>query len=1172
MTKKIIRKVLVALLVAALVLGNNVSVFAQEIDLLIDSYEEPAVDEILEEEDILEELPDDELITDTEIEGSYPGVDIMEFCSDPEIIEEKETLSENLDDIEKCVPGEDYIEGEIIVAAKDEETAEIYAEGFGGSLGAYLDGYCLIRLDTEDVDGDGYCLTVDDAVTISANPQVPLPAAYPNYIGETLSENLSYDEYTDEVSSYIGGEVLPMYSDPYLKGTSERFQYQHELMQSEAAWRMGYTGEGVKVAVLDTGAKEGHEDLILAGKGIYSSSSAMFVIGDATMTDSNGHGTHCCGTVAATADNGFGGCGIAPKASLYAGKVEDEEGILSDWGLYSAIIASVDNWDVDIISISLRYSFPTPDLDYAVTKAYNNGTVVFVASGNQGANIMDYPANCKNAVPVGAVDEGNTKVFFSNQNSRVRYSGPGWAVWSTYKDGGYTLMDGTSMACPAVAGAAAVLLSSGKVTGTGPQRVNNLLALMDKGATKSGIGKGTPNIAKSLGISNYSVAVNSPTVFPASGNIYDQPCTITLHSAIGTHIYYNIDGGNITFKNGVVSSNTGVTFNNELTFPLDGGSNGKRVIKAVAVDPSTGLCSKVATYTYTFKTVNKVSITSKTLDFIALKGSSLQLAANIEPSTAANKTVTWSLTSSVPGVSIDGKKGLLKIDKNATVSEVEVKAIANDGSGKYDIKKISIAGGNQIKSVSPSLKSVSVYTGKKVSVNTTAVSTSGSAVSAGEFCSTSSANSAVATSKFNGDTLEITGGSTPGKTTITVYSKDGSYKKATVSVTVLQAVTRVEGIYVPTSIVQGGSVSQKVSVAPSNASNKKLIWSLTGWPSPLSQKACGVSVNAGNGQIKASASAAIGKYTVKYVAADNQGFSGTFSFDVVSAADKIKKLSVSSNNCTIFRVSNGKCANTQVVLSAQVLGGSKDNLRISENSAPGLATASVANGVITIDATGYGVGNANITVSTTDGTNLKQVIKVKVVNPPSNLLLSLPADGSMYLAYGKTLKLVPTFYTDCGPIDASSKKLVWSSSNPSVMSVSSNGTVKTIKRIVSPDDQVVVTACTTDGSGLIASIALYPNQQIAKLDSFTWLFDDQRNYAEYETVLSYYYYSRDGDNKIGWVVNYTVSGPAGGCVVIPDTEYANVFHVILRKKGNYSVIYRLNDGSNKKITCKYRCK
>lgn len=60
MTKKIIRKVLVALLVAALVLGNNVSVFAQEIDLLIDSYEEPAVDEISGEEDILEEIPEED--------------------------------------------------------------------------------------------------------------------------------------------------------------------------------------------------------------------------------------------------------------------------------------------------------------------------------------------------------------------------------------------------------------------------------------------------------------------------------------------------------------------------------------------------------------------------------------------------------------------------------------------------------------------------------------------------------------------------------------------------------------------------------------------------------------------------------------------------------------------------------------------------------------------------------------------------------------------------------------------------------------------------------------------------------------------------------------------------------------------------------------------------------
>lgn len=383
------KKFLAVLLIVVLTIGNSLSVFAGEIDLpvetsdlmmddLTDESSETALSETIsdgttsddkeipleiqsEDEESLEEISeteddeavDDEEIEDEEIEGSYPGVDLEGFCEDSEIIEDKEELGEYVDEILQGIPDEDYVEGEIIVAAPDEETAELYAEGFGGELGAYLEGYCLILLDTYDENDDGYGLTVADAVLASADLESALPAAYPNYMGELLEDESEENEL--EEIDYNINDFSSMYNDPGLKGENALFQYQHSLMQSDAAWRAGYTGAGIKVAVIDTGAYEKHEDLKLTGKGSYNYSTKKFsnVASDTLLTDPDGHGTHCCGTLAAIAGNSKGGAGVAPGASLYAARIADDNGQFDEWSVYSAITFATSTWKVDVMSISL---------------------------------------------------------------------------------------------------------------------------------------------------------------------------------------------------------------------------------------------------------------------------------------------------------------------------------------------------------------------------------------------------------------------------------------------------------------------------------------------------------------------------------------------------------------------------------------------------------------------------------------------------------------------------------------------------------------------------------------------------------------------------------------------------------------------------------------------------
>lgn len=1216
------KKLLAFVLALVLAFGSSITTFAEEIDLSGETesfeieeysedesaigaiYDEPEEELVIEEESEEEsegetqdiqppvEENEDEPVEDTEIEGSFPGVDIVGFCSDPEIIEDKEELADSLGEFETSTADKDYAEGEIIVEAPDEETAVKYAEGFGGKMAAFDYGYALILLDTDDENGDGYSLTVDEAVHMSAREDVPLPAAWPNYYaeytsdaGEEISDDISYyePEYVSDTNPDYDLGLMEYesvyYNDNYLKSTSQYYQYQHALLQTEAAWRAGYTGKGVKVAVLDSGINKTHEDLkdAIKGTGVYNASTHKFAA-SSDITDSNsvGHGTHCSGIVAARHNNGVGGAGIAPECSLYAGCVNDSEGSLQMWNLRTSISYAVHTWKVDVISISMGVYYRCPALDDAVEDAYMNGVALFTSAGNFASNRPDYLASAKYAITVGAVNASNSKVYFSDQNSHVRYSGPGYQIYSTTNtgDSAYIFLDGTSQACPSIAGVAAVILSSGRVAKDSSRpwkRVDNLLAIMDKSTTKSGIGKGTPNLAKALGLNTYATAPLAPVSSLKSGVISTQTKTVTLESSVGTTIYYDAKGGNITYKNGKISANATKMSSNKGTVTLSALDGGKQVLKAVAIDNYTKLCSKVATYTYTFKPqVSEITVGSKTSDFFVAKGSSLQLTATVKPACAANKTVKWSLTSTYNGVSINEKTGKLTVDKTVSsyLTTVNVKAKATDGSNISSASTaITIVQTPQVKSVTASSRSVQVYSEKSdSSISLKTINTSGNQINSQNYLSVLSSNSGIATASLSTNKLTING-IAPGKATITCYSKDGTYKKVTITVNVLQKVTSID-VLSPGSIVQGGTFNQSVTVSPANASNKGVKWSLISFPSGCDAKNCGVSINAKSGQIRATKNAKTGSYTAKYEAADGKGAGSTFSFTIKSYDTRIKSLSINTTNVRLFRVGNGYGAQTTYMVAPIVSGGSKTSLKVTSN-AEGIAKAELlSSGNVKISATGNATGTAKITVCTTDGTNIKKDIKVTVVNPPSSLAISLPAGRCELLGYGKSMKLIPTFFTEKGPIDAVSKKLTWTSSNTNLVTVSSNGTVKTVGRFFVPSgsNSVTITARTTDGSGLSATYTIVPNTRIVRISAVSTGTGTTGD-ALFDNIVLQLAPEYSPTGGLG-MYSYTFSGDPNGCMVIQKA--AGQYQVLFFKKGNYSVTFRLLDGSNKTTTCRWR--
>ncbi len=223
-------------------------------------------------------------------------------------------------------------------------------------------------------------------------------------------------------------------------------------VDAESAWNTTM-GEGAKVAILDTGATFSHPDLSSNYAGGYNAINP-----ELAPIDDHGHGTHVAGTIAAIKDD-KGVVGVAPKATLYGVKVLDGAG----GGSYSSIIAGiewcVDN-DIDVINMSLGGRSSIESFHDAVKIATEKGITIVCAAGND-SGAVNYPAKYAETLGISASTSSDAIAYFSSRGPEIDFVAPGYNVYSTAKDGGYTTMSGTSMACPHVAGLAALAVSLG---------------------------------------------------------------------------------------------------------------------------------------------------------------------------------------------------------------------------------------------------------------------------------------------------------------------------------------------------------------------------------------------------------------------------------------------------------------------------------------------------------------------------------------------------------------------------------------------------------------------------------------------------------------------------------------------------------------------------------------
>jgi len=375
------------------------------------------------------------------------------------------------------------------------------------------------------------------------------------------------------------------------------------------AWALSTGSNSVIVAVIDTGVLYTHSDLSsniwnntgeIPGNGIDDDNNGYiddirgwdFVNSDNDPIDDKDHGTHVSGTIGAVGNNTIGVSGVNWQVKIMPIKVFDRLGYGNTSDAISAIEYANAN-GASVISNSWGGSIYDPILKEVIDAS---PAVVVCAAGNGNGNDNDmypvYPASYSSAniISVAATDHNDTLALFSNIGlSSVDLAAPGTNVWSTYYDGNYAIMSGTSMATPHVSGVAA-LIKAVNPSLTSQQIKNIILSTVDVKSSLSGkvVSGGRLNAYNAVMASNPPVADFIGT--PRSGTA---PITVAFTDlSANTPTTWNWTFGdgsivNATVRNPVHTYVSGGNFTVSLNVTNAGGFNSTTKVRYINLTNST---------------------------------------------------------------------------------------------------------------------------------------------------------------------------------------------------------------------------------------------------------------------------------------------------------------------------------------------------------------------------------------------------------------------------------------------------------------------------------------------------------------------------------------------------------------------------------------------------------
>ncbi|MFT4874965.1 MAG: serine protease [Halioglobus sp.] len=358
-------------------------------------------------------------------------------------------------------------------------------------------------------------------------------------------------KYRDIIAADLSDKDLakllrhPLFAGAKVEPDSKRFMLAQEIpygismIEADSVNGLPVGNYPRKVCIIDSGYDLDHPDL--PGSNRVTGTSQT---GDSWSNPGDSHGTHVAGTIAAL-DNTEGVVGVhaGENLSLHIVKVFDDGG---SWTRTSSLINALDDCvaeGANIVSMSLGGGSPSSNESSAFSEALSAGVLSIAAASNDGNTSYSYPASYNSVVSIAAVDSSKSHAYFSNRNDQVELAAPGVGVLSTVVGGGYSAYNGTSMATPHVAGAAALLWSNHASCTAGAIRQALAYTAEDLGASgrDNSFGYGLVQLTMANELINQQTCDSlTPPPPPPPAALANGEAVSNLSGSTGSEVFYSI--------------------------------------------------------------------------------------------------------------------------------------------------------------------------------------------------------------------------------------------------------------------------------------------------------------------------------------------------------------------------------------------------------------------------------------------------------------------------------------------------------------------------------------------------------------------------------------------------------------------------------------------------------